>query len=225
MEISNKTLAWLVVVAMAVSLFATGDVLIRLGEIEGVTGLVGETYNATGWTNITISTKTILRYAIAAVDYGSLAVNTTLKYCNITHNGTGNTSLNAVGCDGIPAALNEYNLVLENAGSTYLNVTLNFSQNGTTMFGGGIAYGVPPLLQFTVSNNESGSCQTLISNYTGQWANITLPMINTTTLVCQNLSYVDADDSLLIGMKLGIPIDTISGPKSLTITAQGTALN
>jgi hypothetical protein len=93
------------------------------------------------------------------------------------------------------------------------------------MIGGGQAYGIPPIFQFTVSNNESNSCQNLVTNWTGQWANITLAMINTTTQVCNNLSYIDTSDSMIIGIKLGIPIDATSGVKSVTITAQGTALN
>lgn len=226
MEISNKTLTWLVVTAIAVSLIATASVLTQLNNIKGITGLAGETYNDTGNASVTISSQTTLRYSTSILNFGTISVNTTLQYCNITHNAStgtvGNTTFVFIGCDnqsGQPTKA--WPLTLENAGSTKMNITLNFSDNAVSLIGGGTTYSTPPMINFNVINNETGSC-TMGLSYTA-WTNVSTA--NVTINVCQNLSYADTTDSLAIGLKLGIPIDTLATTKTLRIKAQGTSLD
>ena len=224
MEISNKTLTWLVVAAIAVSLFATGTVLTQLNKIKGVTGLAaGETSNATGNVTISVSTQTTLRYYTSTLDLGSLTVNAAAGFCNLTHNGTGNLVPQFSNCDN-PTAGSLPVLMLENAGSNYLSVAINFSKNAATLIGGANLSYPAPYFYYTVFENESNACFGGINaSILSQWVNVTLASVY--TQICPNLSYSDSKDSLGIGIRLGIPLDAPSGQKNVTIYAQGTSLN
>ena len=218
MDVTNNTLMWLVVVAIGVSVIGTFFSMNTLNnDFTGLT--IGDTSNATGNITISLSTQTTLRYYTSTLDFGSGAVDTNVGYCNLTLNGTGNQTINKSGCQAGTFSNSAYALSLENAGSTHMNVTLNFSSNASTLIGGGQPSYTDPLFQYTVSENETGSC---ISGLTpGVWTNVSA---NTVTLICGNLSYSDGTDSLIIGIKLGIPLNAVSGPKTVNIIAQGTSL-
>ena len=215
MEISNKTLAWLVVAAIAVSIFGTVISLNKLNHNSELTGFAVS--NTTGTANVAISSQTVLRFAVSSVDFGSGQINTSGGYysCNMSVNDStvGLITKNA-GClqfnNNTPTAST---FQLQNAGTTYLNVTLNFSQNASGFIGGSV---VPPSFQFAMSNNGTGtSCLSGVTNTS--WTEVTA---NITYNVCQNLSYYQ-NNTLMIGIKVSVPADAI-GSKSVTILAQGT---
>jgi hypothetical protein len=232
MEFSNKTLAWLVVVIIVVSL---GGTLISINSITGPNGVGHVTSNATGNASVSISSVTQLTFKTAALDFGTGQVNGSAGnnyQCNMSNNGSGSI----VKTSGCSSTFNSTNLggslVIENTGNTALNVSLNFSANAANFLGGG-ATGCggtcpAPLFKFTVLENESGSCpggqngynatmnQSWVDVVAGSW----LPICNGTT--SQNLQYGDNNDSLAIGIFIAIPSDA-SGTKNVTITAQGTS--
>jgi hypothetical protein len=223
MEITNKTLTWLVVMAIAVSLFATGITLTKLNSIKGVTGFAaGDTSNVTGNVSVSLSTQTILRFHTGTLDLGTLSVNPSSGFCNLSLNGTGNVAINYTNCDS-PTVANAVGLMLENAGSTWLNITINFSKNAATLIGGAGTVYPPPYFRYTIWQNETPGCATMNATVWSTWTNVTSPA--TPTLICNNLSYVDGSDSLGIGIELGIPLDASSGSRNVTIYAVGTALN
>ena len=81
MEISNKTLALLLVAAIVVSI---GGTLISLNNVnQGITGHV--TSNATGTTSVNVGAVTTLRFDISSVDFGAgsviRAVDSTTAQC------------------------------------------------------------------------------------------------------------------------------------------------
>lgn len=212
MEISNQTLAWVVVMAIAVSILGTGISLFKLGE-SGITGHA--TANATGNASVTISSVTALTFDVAAVNFGSGSVNMAYQTCNLTANDSTYGNLTAEGCEGFNTGAGQvYPLILENAGNTYLNVTLNFSGDNTTFPGSGIG----SAFMFAISNNESGTCKSGLSNTS--WTNV--PAL-TLQNICQNMSWMPSEDTIKIGLHVRIP-QSASGLKEVNITAQGTSL-
>jgi len=224
MEFSNKTLAWLVVATIIVSLAGT---LISVNRIsKGPSGFV--TFNTTGNASVSITTQTQLNFIVSALNFGVGQVNasTSTNYqCNLSVNKSSTNIIRAGGCVGFNTTMTNGALTLENDGNTFLNVSLNFSANATNFIGGGGAPNPAPLFKFSVSENESGSCpggmyaaanNTYIDVTENSWINI----CNGTS--AQNLQYADSTDSLSIGIFLGIPSNA-AGSKTVTITAMGTS--
>ncbi|MGV8087426.1 MAG: hypothetical protein ACP5N1_07375, partial [Candidatus Woesearchaeota archaeon] len=125
MEISNRTLAWLVIAAIVVSVFGTTLSLQKLSRSSLASGYV--TSNATGTAAVEVSQSVVLRYTVSSVDFGSGSVNSSLGFnnCTLSINGTGSTTIHRVGCEGFNSTNTGGTFNLENAGTSYLNVTLN----------------------------------------------------------------------------------------------------
>jgi hypothetical protein len=213
MEISNNTLAWFVVAAIAVSIIGTGASLTKLGNV-GMTGYA--TSNVTGNASVNIASLTTLRFAIGTVDFGSGSVDTSAGYtqCNLTVNdSTTGTLLVGTGCMGFNNATGAaWPLVLENAGNTNLNVTLNFSEDSTGFPGGNVAI---RSFQYQVLDNETGSCNGVLDR--SGWTEITALAKQR---VCSNLTWGDGLDTLKINLMVYIP-DDATGVKQVNILAQG----
>jgi hypothetical protein len=221
MEFSNKTLAWLVVATIVVSLAGT---LISVNRItQGPTGFA--TANATGNATVSISSVTQLNFVVSAVDFGAGQVwgNVTTGYhCNLTINGTQAITKTA-GCNGFNSSNTAGPLVLENTGNTPLNVTLNFSANATNFIGGGGGINPGPSFKFLMSENETTSCPGL-NGTLAVWTEVNESQ---NYRVCQGatanmLQYGSATDTLSIGISISIPSNA-AGTKNVTIFAQGTS--
>jgi hypothetical protein len=215
MEISNKTLAWFVIGAVVVSL--TGS-LFSLTNSNGITGYA--TSNTTGSAAVDVSQSVILRFAINSTDFGAGSIDSGSGANNCTLSINGSATIYKSGCTGFANTNTGGNdaFILENAGTSFLSVTINFTGNATTFIGGNQSVA---RLKFAVSENESTSCAGgTISN--GGWTEVQAP--NTFVPTCSNLSYADDRDSLRIGLNLSIPIDANSGARTITVLAQGTNL-
>jgi hypothetical protein len=214
MEISNNTLAWLVVAAVVVSL---GGTIISLSMLEDnkLTGFA--TSNATGNVSVTVGSTTSLTFAIGNLNLGSGSVDGAYNNCTIyVNSSTLNATNKNAGCTGFENST--WPLVIENNGNTVLNVTLNFSANASTFIGGAA---VTPQFQFIVYQNESGSCNALNSSLNATFVEVTAAMVGQNMLVCTGLNWTNTNDTIAIGTFLRIPADS-SGSKQVTITAQGT---
>jgi hypothetical protein len=226
MEFSNKTLAWLVVATIVISMAGT---MISLNKINsGVTGYA--TSNTTGNVSVTVATSTVLQFVSANLNLGTGEVvisesNCTLYMDNTTKNPT-TYNISRVDwndCEGFLNTTSDGTLVLENAGNTVLNVTLNFSGNAAAFIGGGASgSATAPAVMFKINNNESTSCALLNASLNSStWTNATTTTTGTTMTICNGLSWTNANDTILIGMYISIPVDA-SGSKQFNITAQGT---
>lgn len=213
MEFSNKTLAWLVVAAIVVSM--TGTIL-SINSLS-MTGMV--TSNTSGNASVTISSLTGLTFAVPSLVFGSGSVNdTTSGYnCTMYINNVSNPNIvKSIGCDGFNDTNFGGPLTLENTGNTILNVTLNFSANATNFIGGGGGANPYPQFKFSVANNETGACTTL---HNTTWTDV---IENVDNAICEGLDYGSSTDSLSIGIFVVIPSNTPQGTKTVTIKAQGT---
>jgi hypothetical protein len=213
MEFSNRTLAWLVVAAIIVSMTGT---LISINSLN-MTGLV--TSNTSGNASVTISSLTGLTFSIPSLVFGSGAVNDTTSGYNCTMYINFTTSPNivkSIGCDGFNSTNLGGPLTLENTGNTIINVTLNFSANATNFIGGGGGLNPMPQFMFSVAQNETNSCTT---PFYPSWTNV---VENTNVVICNGMDYGANSDSLAIGVLVVIPSNVPQGTKTVTITAQGT---
>jgi len=216
MEVSNKALAWFVVAAVAVSIIGTGISLSMLGKV-GLTGYA--TSNVTGNASVLIASQTSLRYAIQVLNFGSGSVDTSGGYNNCTL--TANNSVNGTlvidpGCLQFNNETGQaWPLILENAGNTYMTVTLNFTENATTFPGGNP---IIAAFQYQIDENETDSCEGSLS--ATSWTNVVALTQNS---ICSNLSWNDTKDTLKVNLKVVIPNDA-DGQKDVDIIAQGTSL-
>lgn len=211
MEISNKTLAWFVIGAIVVSL--TGSLVSM--RSTSITGYV--TSNTSGEAKVDVSQSVVLRYVTNSTNFGSGTIDTENSATNCTLAIDTDTTVIKAGCNGF-ANTNEGPLTLENVGTSYLSVTLNFSDNASTFIGGNQSVAK---LQFKVANNESNSCTPGGIPFL-TWTEVGTP--NSTVVACTNLSWNPSANSLRVGLNMTIPTDTISGQKTLTNVAQGTAI-
>jgi len=221
MEISNKTLAWLVVAAIVVSVFGTTMSLWNLNNKESFAGYVTLT-NSTAGATVGISQSVILRFAINATNFGSGSVNSGAGYwgCNMGINAS-STTIYQNGCTGFNPSGNA--LVIENVGTSYMNVTLNITGNATTFLGNSPSDAIGSgAFMYEVSDNESGSC--VGTKYNTSW---TIVQNGTATaispiLICSNLSYAVSSNSLAIGLNITLTNNATPGAKFVVFTAQGT---
>jgi hypothetical protein len=216
MEISNKTLAWLVVAAIVVSVFGTTISLWNLNNKENFVGYA--TSNTSGIASVDVSQSVILRFAINATNFGSGSVDGAYNNCTLSINGS-STIHRTLGCLFFnPTSTFGDSLILENAGTSFLNITINVSKNATTFLGGNWSLA---RLAYAVSNNETGSCLGM-NNMT--WSEVTVAQVLQNMVICNNLSYADDKDSIRIGINITIPQDVPQGAKAVTFLAQGTNL-
>ena len=224
MEISNKTLAWLVVAAIVVSIFGTTLSIMNISG-RGPAGYL--TSNDTGQASVTVSQAVVLRFVAGnnTVAFGSGAINTSGGYtlCNLMINNSAGTGGTLVGCNGFTTSPGA--LMLENVGTSNLNVTLNFSKNDTDFLpatGGrsGIYF------KYTVGNGTDGKggCKGGTQNATvwGGWTDVGVP--NTTVNVCGNLSWITNANRLLIGLNISVNPNITTALQTVTILAQGTGI-
>jgi hypothetical protein len=218
MEISNKTLVWLVVATIIISIGGTILTVKNAGNVGYATS------NITANASVTVASQTILRFAVSSLNFGSGSVNTTVvgqnANCTLTANAT--TASITKGTECISFTTTADSLTLENAGNTNLNISVNFSTSSAG-FPGGSLFPQFRKLRFTAGPNESGSCQTPASNWNatvGNWVDVA--PVNLTYL-CYNLSWNDTIDTIRLGLQIVIPSDA-DGTKALTIIAQGTSI-
>jgi len=180
-----------------------------------MTGYV--TSNDSGLAQVDVSQSVILRFAINTTNFGSGSINSSggFTYCNLMINGS--TTIYKYGCEGF----NNTNsggpdaFIIQNAGTSYLNVTINITGNASTFIGGNITVAS---MKYAVSANETNSCPGIMYN-TG-WTEVGPP--NMSTVICSNMSWQNGRNTIRIGMNITIPNDAPSGSRSVTLIAQGT---
>ena len=211
MEISNKTLALFLVAAIVISL---GGTIISLNKLNSLstTGFA----TSTGVALLNITTSSSIKFVVSTIDFGVGSVNTSGSNQNCTMYVNDTSTITKSGCINFSASVTPYGpFFLENDGSTNLNVTLNSTKNSTEFIGGN--YSIVKL-QYAVSNNESGSCTGVLSNYAWTDAN------RTDMNICTNLTYQDSVDSLRVGIRVVVPYDAPSSNDVVQFIATGTGI-
>ncbi len=209
-ELSNKTIATLLVVAIIVSISGTMISLQRLSRL----GVSGFATSGTGVANLTISSSRSITVTTNLIDFGS-GYPTASTTCTMESN---RTSAPGANCNGdadasikwSDATLPTQYFIINNTGNIYTNITFNASADASTWIGtdssawlGGHAD----------PNGQSDSCGTLTSYQTlGTGAPVH---------VCSGtgLNWEDGNDTIAAAVKVAIPSSVPPGNnKQVTVT-------
>jgi hypothetical protein len=220
MDLSNKTLAFLLVVAIVISLGGTIISLNKLNQL-GVTGQVTNS-NDTGIVQFSLQSNVMITFAVDTIDFGTGYINATcagIQYCNISTNETfGWNDTQLCGADQIVTCLgalvNDSPFIIRNDGNIDVNLSVNSSKTAATFIAG-----TTPVFKWAFSNNEASSCTGTLNDTVWTAVN-TSPIQN--HVVCDNFNYGDAD-TLRMDIFVSVPEDAPQNAKSATIYARGWA--
>ncbi len=201
-EISNKTLAILLIAAIVISLGGTLISLNRLARIR-IPSITGFGTTDTAGVNLSITGVTEVNWTTDDIYWESGTVTTGTSTCTLTsYDGNTNTVSSP--------------LVLENIGNT--NVTLNITCGKTAATFIGHADAV---YQWNASNKEPGSCPGLAISAGAFQTASTDPVV-----VCNSTGggflATDGSDTMNFDVRVVIPSAAPSGSKTSTFTATAT---
>ncbi len=204
MELSNKTLAILLILGMAVSLFGTLNVLHKLSLPTGF----ATTDTKTGLVKYNISSNVMINFTTATIDFREGYVAT--GHTNCTMDSQGNKENDA--CVGFNPP--STGLVLENIGNKNANVSISFSKNATGFMN---EYS---LFKFKTNEyTEAGSCNSGL-NYNNSWENI---VQDTNYTICDNLSFETSSNDLEIDVNITLDY-RVNTNGNVTVTAYASEL-
>lgn len=240
-DVSNKTLVFLLVVAIAISVagtwLSTTRVIVPIQKLTGLPTVGNATVNIQQVVTINVSNGTI--------DFGTGSVNSSADFA-LLDSETNNSEWNDTIIDQA--------LRIENLGNVLLNVSVQADRNGTQFICDGETPGTdcggqatgPPDCDLTNTSSENylcwwansqdtslsfgevGSCKNVTrsssNNRAEGFRNETKPvMVNSTNdLVCAYLNFSSAQDEFVFEVKITVPNDA-SGQKNVTFTFTGSA--
>jgi len=200
MELSNKSLALLLVAAIVISL---GGTLISLNKLsqQGLTGLAAGTVvlNVSENMSCTISSN---------VSFGTSA-GQILTIVNLSTNGSNSNGFND--CTSNDACRG---MMINNTGNVNVNVTFKSDVNGTTLLGGPGAS--PASFNYSVANgsNNGALLPGCNSGLKTAWGYVN----ETITTICTNLTATSTNKVMTIEYNATIDANTPTGLKTATIT-------
>jgi hypothetical protein len=197
-DITNKTVATLLVVAIVVSI---GGTYIVLQRAPGISGLFTAT-NQTGTVTFTQQGVLSIKLDDMIASFGNVT-STSAGACDVYTDGTA-----AVNC--AQTVLND-NMLLENDGNVFAKVDVNSTKDTE---GQNFPLGTGGLQEFKGTENEVGSCPGTL-----QTALTTLPGAGgTAATLCTQMDYVDASDTITIDYHLHIGNDLTFGNYTENVT-------
>jgi hypothetical protein len=224
-EIQNKTLAGLMVVAIVISLVGTFGSISKLNQINtfpGITGM-GVTH---GNVTITVSQNLDVSFVDGTVDFGTGYVNQSgaATSCTMIVNYTGSVDTrydanDAGGCGGDWSTFEEGTedaLRIENIGNTNAKINVTSNATAATLLGG-----TAPVLKWVTENYEATSCKSGMAPATYQ------DITTVETTLCDNLSYLLHENSISLGFLITIDENTTmieAGEAKVNITLEGIAV-
>ena len=214
-EVSNRTIAALLVVAMVVSLSGTFFSLSKLNMLQGgITGYAAHEQDAIA--QLEIQDVTSIVFDVATVNWGSGSVNTSdFDTCNLSTRGISPTY---PGCSVSTFNEDLGPLVLRNNGNQNVSVTLAANETPDSWISGGADLGPNvPAFQFQGAENKTGACAG------GSLTDSLTDLSTGAELLCDQLDFSNVADALNIELFVVVPYDADIGAKSVTITAEATA--
>lgn len=237
-EISNQTLAFLLVVAIIVSLGGTFLSLQALQSFKWgyptITALAGTNFS-TGFINVSVTDVTAMNVSTGALYFGEGRVASWSTNCSVDTLGNTNNASRLSGTDGVCLGINKLyeGFILYNIGNN--NVTLNISFNTTANeFIGG-----DPMndYMFRVFNGTKKGCIGSTNgsgiyppsgkagggktNTTDFAENLTQISSSENYTVCTVFRYTVDANMFNISINLTIPSDSLKGGRSSTISFYG----
>ena len=204
-EISNKTLAILLIGAIIISLGGTLISLNRLARIKVpmITGFYGAAEEAE--VKLEITSLVQVNFTTDTIDWGAGTI--TSNYCVL------NSYDAAIGSNCSGFTPNTAGLVLENIGNQNVTLNITMGKDAATFI-----TGTSPVCQWNVSVLEPGSAPGLALT-AGAWQTCG----TTAVVVCNSTGNgflaADAADTLQFDVRVEIPTDALSGSKTNVMTA------
>ncbi len=221
-EISNKTLAFLLVGAIVVSLFGTFISLDKLNKLSGpssITGMLTKTgtvqLDVGGLESFKVNTN---------INFGALSPNASKLWAS-TDTTNDWLGTNANDCTDISGGVNDCNgMIIENDGNAVLNISFNTTSNAASFIGGSDPV-APQFRYYAREGNQSGAgnedgCSGSVTNGGPGWTEIAA---DTDYAICtgnsgQGFDFAAGSDKLALEFNLTIPTDAPQALKSATIT-------
>ena len=218
-DISNKTLA--VVVSVSVAIFLIG-VLLSVQSKQGLTGITGlATTNQTGTAQLTVTSATELTNQVSSINWGSGFVNASHTNCTMDSEGT-------LGLGCVTFSSQSSGFLLENTGNTNLSVNYTSDSTAATFIGG-----TTPLFRLKASPNsvesQSGesSATDTVTSCNNTWTPSSYTDVTTAgaflcgTSTSYPLSSEAAQDAVVIDITVLIPENAPAAAKSAVLTFNG----
>jgi len=196
MALSNKTLIYLISLAILITLFGTTISLTKLQEIQSLTGLAT---SQTGAVNVTVDSTASINLTVFELDWGAgeVGVGFTEAFLD-TKDGS------VTGGSWTPVTSG---FQLQNIGNRLLNVTIN-GTNASSFMGG-----TTPEFRFQVINSTGNDSSCPGNLNSGQ-----NDIINQTKIfLCDKFNFTAANSFLTIDINLSIPENAPVGSKNTSI--------
>lgn len=217
-EISNKSLVYVILLTLTISIFSTFVSLNKIetinSDISVITGKATSSQSGTATINLSANVGIILNNN--ALDWGTGSANQTNPACEIvrlTTNGTTNaTWLNTNNCwTGGQAVAEADDFLVENTGT--LPVLLEINSSNSTVFWG-FGSGTTTDYQWRALETENGACSGDLNNtwqeFDGDWQT-----------ACTVLNYVEGSDELYIELNISYNrTEATNGVKLATVQFQ-----
>jgi len=205
MNISNKTLAILLIAGMVLSVSATMVTLNYTNKIA-YTGLATSAED-TGTVNYSISSNVLIEFTTSAIDWGEGYVDGTDTILNCTMDTEGSINKSTSRCMAFTAV--SEGLVLENTGNKHasINITTTSLSSFLTQYGSGSD------LNYMINDtSKTGSCNetTIFGTYRD--------VVPAGEIICPDMSPDTSTDVLEIDFEIAIH-ELEAGDKTLTVTA------
>jgi hypothetical protein len=222
-EVTNRTLAILLVCAIMISLAGT---IVSLGRLKNIyapiTGF-GVSSSDEGRVVYNVSLNSQIEFDDKKINFGdgyaaggscTMSINASVGAVLRTDSAECNEQW------GTFASGSEYPLVIENYGNMDLNVSITSDKSAATFIGGS-----SPGFFWMAGQNETGSCNDTTFEDLNNWEAIAA---NDETPLCSNLTWSldDATNSIALGIKVVIPenANARTTQQNATITVVGVAI-
>jgi hypothetical protein len=223
-EISNKTLAILLIGAIVISL---GGTLISLNRLAGIRApITGFATTDTASVDLEISSLAEVNFTTDSISWGTGTVVSGKSTCTLD---SYSAAIDEVNCSDFTPQSN--GLVLENIGNKNLTLALHTGKTAMQFLGGTnpmkncIAVmqflgGTNPMYQFNVSNKEENSCDVSAWQITqGEWQDAQTTNLSICDATAGGFRAESGNDELNIDVRVAVPSDAV-GAKSDIITAE-----
>lgn len=202
MNISNKFLASLLAIIIAVTLFGTIYSVNRISSFSKITG-----FGSSGDVDVTITEQVTLNVTATACDFGSGYVTAPADFAILASNNTV-TDWTGSGTDT--------GLEVRNDGNTFLEINVTAGKTASTLLGGTSSEYKLWSADQIGAQGEADSCASGEIAYPGT------SMGTGNYTMCENLSMQTGSDELAIGCYLKVPDDATATAKSDTLTFTAT---
>ena len=205
MDISNKFLAFLLVIAIVVSVVGVWYSVDRLNTFAALTGFASQD---TGYVNVTVESYASLIAVNDTVNFGTGQIAATYEFARLTTEDGGTAPANWTNS----TVYDPQPLRVENNGNVNLSVDLTSNATATQFIGGN-----GPDFEIAAADVGAGACASgLQSAYTD--------VTGSNQTICSNLGSGDGLDEVWVNVTIQVPTGVSQGAKSATFIFTGTAL-